>query len=249
MDQFLLLLVESIKHKGKHMEQAKVFGIINKINSILFLLLLVGGFFLIVSGMFLSSSWQDKRAVEVVQNDAEGKQEKIELILDDIENIPGSDTQYVHLKTKRSGGKFSSYSGGGETRNVLFFTGSKLNTHWLYQNHIFNILKFAILKQCKKNNKNKALAIYIETAKSDSDGDNLLNEDDLITISLTDVNGENLTEVDSNVQSVIDKNVVEDGSFLILLMQKDNQVLLKKYSLSTFKLVSEKLINEISKKL
>lgn len=231
------------------MEQSRVFGIINKINSILFLVLLAGGCFLIIFGIASSNRWQNRRAVEVVQNDTGEEQEKIELVLGNIASIPGYDTQYVQLRSRSSGGKFSSYSGGRKTRNVLFFTGSELNTHWLYQNHTFNINEFSILKQVHKKDKEKALAIYIETIKSDSNGDNSLDEDDLITISLTDPYGKNHTEIDNNVQSVIDSNVVEDGGYLILLMQKNNKVILKKYSLSTFKLASEKVINEISKKL
>lgn len=231
------------------MEQSKVFGIIQKINSIIFLVLLASGCFLIILGIFSTNRWQNRRAVEVVQNDTGEEQEKIELVLGNIASIPGYDTQYVRLRSRSAGGSFSSYSGGNETRNVLFFTGSDLNTHWLYQNHTFNITEFSILKQVHKNDEEKALAIYIETIKSDSNGDKSLDEDDLITISLTDPYGENHTEIDSKVQSVIDSNVVEEGKYLILLMQKNNMVILKKYSLSTFKLVSEKVINEISKKI
>lgn len=231
------------------MEQSKIFGIINKINSILFLVLLAGGCFLIILGIISSNRWQDRRAVEVVQNDTGEKQEKIELVLGDIANIPGYETQYVRLRSRESGGSFSSgYSGGREIRNVLFFTGKELTTHWLYKNHTFVINQFSTLTRGFEN-KEKALAIYIKSIKSDSNGDKSLDEDDLLTISLTDPYGKNYTEINTDVQSVIDYNVVEDGQYLILLLQKNNKVILQKYSLSSFKLVSEKVINEITKKL
>lgn len=231
------------------MEQSKIFGIINKINSVAFLLLLVGGCVLIIWGIVSSNQWQDRRTVEVVQNDAGEEKEKIELVLGNIADIPGYDTQYVSLRSRGSGGKFSSSYSSSETRNVLFFTGSELTTHWLYQSHTFVIDQFRTLSLVDEKDKEKALAIYIETIKSDSNGDNNLDDGDLMTISLTDPNGMNYTEIDNEVQSVIDNNVVKDGKHLILLLQKNNKVVLKKYSLSTFKLVSEKVIDEISKKL
>ncbi len=190
-----------------------------------------------------------RRAVKVVQdNDAEEK-DRIELVLGIIANIPGYDTQFVRLNSSTSRGKYSSYSGGGETRNVLFFTGSELNTHWLYKGHSFLIDKFSIINQNIEKDKVKAVAIYIETIKDDSNNNNHLDRGDLRTIALTTPYGKKYTEIDSKVQSVIDRNVVENGKYMIILMQKENKVLLKKYSLKTFELALEKVIEEISKKL
>ena len=90
------------------MEQSRIFGIINKINSVLFLVLLAGGSFLVAFGIVSSNQWQDRRAVEVVQDGKKEKQEKIELVLGNISNIPGFDTQYVTLRSRDSGGSFSS---------------------------------------------------------------------------------------------------------------------------------------------
>ena len=197
----------------------------------------------------MSNNWQDRRAVEVVQNNGDEKQEKIELILGNITTIPGHDTQCVNLRSRTSGGKFSSYSGGGETRNILFFTGSELNTHWLYKKHTYLINEFSTLTKDINEDKRVAIAIYIETIKSDTDGNNGLDNNDLISISLTDPNGKNYTEIENQVESVVDINIGDDGKYLILLLQKNAKVILKKYSLATFDLVSEKVIDEISKKL
>ena len=95
----------------------------------------------------------------------------------------------------------------------------------------------------------KAKGLYIETIKHDSNNNNRLDRDDLHTIALTDPYGNKYTEIDSEVLSVIDRNVVENGAFLIVLMQKENKVILKKYSLKTFELTSEKVIDEILKRL
>ena len=231
------------------MNQHKFFEIINRINSVLLLILLSGGCLLIILGIVSSNRWQDRRAVEVVQNNDEDKRKKIELILGHIASIPGYGTQYVKLRSRSSGGKFSSSSGGGKTRNVLFFTGKEFNTHWLYKTHTFLINKFSALTKDIDKDKKKAIAIYIETIKSDTNRNGGLDRNDLTSISLTDPYGKNYTEIETQVESVVDMNVGEDGNFLILLLQKNNKVILKKYSLSTFDILSEKVIDEISSKL
>lgn len=230
------------------MENSKIFQIIKRINSILFLIFAAGGCLAVIFIIFSTNRWQDRRAVEVVQNNAAGEKDKIELVLGNIADIPGYDTQFVRLRSRASGGKFSSYSGGGETRNVLFVTGNELNTHWLYKSHSYLIDEFSILKQQIEKNKEKAVAIYIETIKDDSNNNNHLDRDDLHTIALTDPYGNKYTEIDSQVQSVIDRNVVENGEYLLVLMQNENKIILKKYSLKTFELASEKVIDEILKK-
>ena len=230
------------------MEKHKIFEIINRINSVLFLILLSGGCLLIILGIVSSNRWQDRRAVEVVQNNDDDEKKKIELILGNIATIPGYGTQYVKLRSGTSGGKFSSSSGGGKTRNVLFFTGKELSTHWLYDKHTFLVNEFSALTNDADENKKKAIAIYIETIKFDTNGNGGLDRYDLTSISLTDPYGKNYTEIETNVKSVVDINVGEEGNSLILLLQKNNKVILKKFSLSTFDLISEKVIDEISSK-
>ena len=231
------------------MDKTKIFELINRINSVLFLILLSGGCLLIILGIISSNRWQDRRAVEVVQNNDNDEKNKIELILGNIASVPGYETQYVKLRSRASGGKFASYSGGRKIRNVLFFSGEKLSTHWLYTKHTYLIKEFSTLTKDINEDKRVAIAIYIETIKSDTNGNNGLDNDDLITISLTDPYGKKYTEIENQVESVVDINLNDNGKYLTLLLQKNAKVILKKYSLATFNLVSEKVINEISKKL
>ncbi|PUB80973.1 MAG: hypothetical protein DBP02_19620 [gamma proteobacterium symbiont of Ctena orbiculata] len=236
------------------MDRSRLFDVINKINSVLLLVVLVGGGILIITGIVLSNQWQDRRAVQVTPDD--GGDEEIELILRDITDVPGHDTQYVKLHSRARGGKFSSYSGGGETRNVLFFRGVNLNTHWLYDEHTFYISEFAVLKNkvdkyldSEKDKKEIAKAIYIEVIKSDTNRNEELDRNDAISVALADTNGENLKVIESDVQSVIDYNLVDEYRQLVLLFQKNDKVILKKFSLSTFEMLSENVIDEISRKL
>jgi hypothetical protein len=235
------------------MERSRVFDVINKINSVLLLVLLVGGGVLVITGIVLSNQWQDRRAVQVEPGD--DADEKMELILGNITDIPGHNAQYVKLHNRSRGGKFSSYSGGGETRNVLFFTGENLTTHWLFDEHNFFICEFTVLKNevnryvdSEKDEKEVARAIYIEVIKSDSNGNQELDRGDFINIALSDPYGEKFKIIESDIQSVVDFNLVDEYRNLVLLFQKNDKVILKKYSLATFEVLSENVIDEISRK-
>ncbi len=233
------------------MEKSKVFDIINKINSVLFLFLLLGVGIVIIFGLVVSNNWQDRRAVQVVQHDDNEKQ-KIELILGRINSVKGHDVQYIELYSRASAGKFSSSAGGGETRNVLFFTGKNLESHWLYDKHNYLVNVFTVVNNDASPDLNEekrlAKAIYIETIKEDTNGNGELDGDDLITISLAQPDGTNIKDIETGIQSVIDYDYLANDNSLILLFQKENKVIVKKYSLSTFKAESEKFINEISGK-
>lgn len=232
------------------MEESKIFRVINRINSVFFLLLLLGALFLILMATFQSNKWQDRRTVEVIEDTNSGETNKIDLILGGLNEIDGHNVQYVELESKRSGGKFSSGYSGGETRNILFFVGPDMDSHWLYDKHSNSIRTFSLLS--KENNFDKSetvVALYIEVIKNDTNSDGELNDEDLSIVALIKPNGHQYIEIEKSIQSVIDKAVSDDGEHFLILAQIDNSVWLKKYSLTNFKKVSEKVITEVSKKL
>ncbi|XOF35159.1 MAG: hypothetical protein ACL93V_07685 [Candidatus Electrothrix sp. YB6] len=232
------------------MEELIFFRVINRINSVVFLLLLFGALFLILIVTFQSNKWQDRRTFEVIDNSNSEDANKIELILEGIHIIEGHDVQYIRLESKRSGGKFSSGYSGGQIRNILFLVGSDIDSHWLYEKHSNYIRNFSHLRKKSNGDKNEpVVALYIEVVKNDTNGDGELNDEDLCIIGLIKPNGYEYIEIEKSIQSVIDKEVSEDGEHLLILAQIDNSVWLKKYSLMNFKKVSEKVITEISKKL
>jgi hypothetical protein len=235
------------------MDKSRLFDTINKINSVLLLLLFTGGIILVLTGIVMSNQWQNRRAVKVAEKP--GSEHKMELILGNIADVPGYSTQYVKLTTRRSGGKFSSSYGGGEMRNVLFFSGNDLDTHWLYEDHNHYITNFQVLSNDQnppsmgaREEKKTAVAIYVKTIPADTSGNGVLDRGDLSNIALLTPDGKNLTEIERGIQSVIDYNLSEDDQQLVLLLQKQGQVILKKYSLSSFELISEKVIEEITGK-
>ena len=231
------------------MDEIKIFRVLNRINSIIFLLVLLSGLALIFLISFETSSWNNRGSVEVAENPADKNSAMINLILGNINKICGHDAQYIELRSKRNGGKFSSGYSGGETRNVLFLVGKELQTKWLFPDHKNLVQRVAPLKlgrDCKKQE--EVLSIYYELVTQDTNKDGVLNSDDLSVLALTRPDGTNYVVIDSGVQSVIDKSVIDKGKTLMLLTQKEGMVQLKKYSIETFELISSKTILDIKGK-
>ncbi len=232
------------------MEESKIFTYVNRVNSVLFLVVLLGGVVLILTVMFQVSPWEKRGSVEVTENSDAEEVNRVELILNGIESIDGQDAQYVQLNSKSSGGKFSSggYS-GRELRNVLFFRGPQLETNWLFETHSFLINDFSQLKAHNDYSSNgPTKVLFVEVIKQDSNGDGKLSEDDLSIIGLAKPDGTRYKEIETNIKSVIDQSINAEGELLILV-QVGSEVLLKKYSLNDFNKISEKSISEISKKV
>jgi len=235
---------------GKVMEQNKLFQAVSRVNSVLFLLLMSGGVVLFLVIIFQTSDWQDRRTVEVNEDVNAVDEKKIELRLGTIQQVYGHDVQYVELHSRENSGKFSSGYGSTETRNVLFFVGEDMKSHWLYDSHrnVVNSIS-SLTKPGNYNDKEPAIALYVSVTRADSNGDGRLTNDDDITLALLRTDGDEYTEIETGIWEVLDREVTEDGKYLILLLQVGSNVLLKKYSLETFGKVSERVVTEISKKM
>ncbi|MBF0266377.1 MAG: hypothetical protein HQL46_14020 [Gammaproteobacteria bacterium] len=218
------------------MEWKSVFNTINKIGSSLFVLVFILMIIGIFSSIYFSSSSQDKRTIQITESD-----EKIELVLSNIQSIPGEDIQFIKLNAKTSG--YSSYYNQGKLRNVLFFEGGELQTHWLYNTNNNFIHKFSVLRDV--DNK-KSYALYLEAIREDSNQNNKLDKNDLIEVSLANLNGKNIKIIEKNISSVIDYRLVNNNSEFMLLFQKNKQVIVKKFSPANYELLSEKILTEIS---
>ena len=90
-----------------------------------------------------------------------------------------------------------------------------------------------------------AKALYIQTIREDTNNNDELDSNDLITISLAQPDGTDVTDIETGIRSVIDYDYSAQNNTLMLLFQKENKVIVKQYSLATFKVESEKVVNEI----
>jgi hypothetical protein len=231
------------------MEQNKFFIWTSRATSILFLLLIVIAIGFTIYGVLESQKWGGRNTVEVVgeQSDDEVVED---LRLSNIAKVCGKDIQYVKLNSSKRSKGFSSGGYGSLTRNVVFFVGSDMNSHWLFNTNKYLINEIDQLKKKAENCKNKeTVSIYYEIIKNDTNKDGDLNVEDNVTISLTSPDGKNYVELDSEVTSVIDHSIDSDAQVLTILMQKGSSILMKKYSLKSSQKISEKEVSRIGKKL
>ncbi|UCG79260.1 MAG: hypothetical protein JSV21_05400 [Nitrospirota bacterium] len=229
------------------MEQSKLFRTIGRINSILFLIILVGLAIMFIVISFQATGRRGDRNVTVTAKGGE-ETEKVEMVLGNLVEMNGHEVHYVELSTRWRKASYSSGYSGGQIRNVLFFVGPEMETHWLFDNNdnlIFTISK--LNRDIERGNSKITEALFFRVIKEDTDGDGNLTPEDNSTLALTRPDGTGYREIETEVISLIDSKVNDSGRELILLLQKADKVYLKKYSLKTFDIITEKQLTEISK--
>lgn len=226
------------------MEHNSFFKWVIRLNSILFLILILMGIGLIGFLYLESNDWNSRRAVEIKDE----SENIIKMRLGNITRICGHDIQYVELSSASTSKGFSSGGYANQTRNVVYFVGTELSPHWLYDTNDYLIENIAQLKAKGYECEDKAtIAVIYEVIKDDSNKDGKLSKDDLVTVSLTMPDGYQYTELGS-FDSVIDYETDIEGKYLTLLSQMGNEILVQKYLLTDFKKVSEKILTRIGKK-
>jgi len=228
------------------MEETKFFGVIARVNAVLFLILLIAGVGLMLFLSFRASSWTQTGAVQIAEDPEDKSSPKIELVLGSVNELEGHEEQYVVLRSKFDGGKFTSGGRGGEKRNVLFISSDKLEPRWLFANHKNIIHSISPLKKYDSESKNaEVIAIFYEFTDEDTNRSESLDTDDLSNIALTRPDGSGFSIVERDITSIIDRTLSDDGSNLAILLQKKKFVYLNNYDPKTFELKSSSRILEV----
>lgn len=223
-------------------DESKLFRIIYRINLVLFLIVMAYGAFFVLGSLVPSDDPPPRGTVEVAEDPTQDESPMVELRFGDLREIRGSDTRYTELETEASGGKFSSYV-PSETRNLLFISDFDFESHWLFDHHRYRLLSHSVLNVDKEIDEERpAVALYLDLVKDDSNGDGILSEDDLHTIALLDTSGRNYTEVLESIEQIVSSDVHPDGSTLDILVRNGNELMLKRFSLGSFELISEKVV-------
>jgi len=231
------------------MEQERFFLWVARINSILFLLLLILSIGFIIFVFVESNHWSDGNTVEVVDSDNDDTDAE-DFHLGDLNRICGQDVQYVELDSSRRSEGFSSGGYDRTTRNAVFFVGKEMKPHWLFDTEKYAIVRMNQLNGDSDDCEDKeTAAIYYEIIKNDTNNDGVLDESDGITISLTSAQGTDYQEIEPNVTSVLDYNFDKDESILTMLIQNGQNIVLKKFSLEAKKYISQTVLTRIGKKL
>lgn len=230
------------------MEKIRFFIWVARINSILFLLLLASSIGFVVYVIGESNKWHQRDAVEVVTSDNKSNDEE-HFQLGDISRICGQDVRYVELTTYKQSGGFSSGGYDKTTRNVVFFVGEEMKSHWLFDTDQYAITRIKQLKRhTDKCGPTRTVAIYYEVRKKDTNNDGVLDEKDGLTISVTSPQGTDYQEIEEHVTAVLDRDVNKDGTLLTMLVQEGQKIFIKKYSLESRKYISQTIVTRVGKK-
>jgi hypothetical protein len=219
----------------------RLFIIIKRINSVLFLLVLLGAAGLIAFLTLKSSRWQPRGAVEVAASES-GTNKPILLNFERVESITGTDTQMMRLSAQRKSGKFSSGGYGSETRNVLFLNGSEKVARWLFKDHKNLILASNQLHEKSAESKEiSTKALYFEYVSEDTNKDGNLSAEDHSNVGLTKPDGTGFLVVLHDVNRVLSFQIL-DQQHLSIVYQKETVVKHAKFSVATMTLISDQEI-------
>ena len=122
------------------MDNSRFFLWINRINSIVFLLILLCGFgFTLINVLDGFSSHKNNKTITFDKSDNQTKSDnQIDLRLGLSSEICGTDLNYIELETHpRSSGFSSGYN--SDTKNILFTQLSTMKNWWLFSSNNQNI--------------------------------------------------------------------------------------------------------------
>jgi len=198
---------------------------------------------LVIYGGYSVMTYKSHNSVEVnVKNDASGKKTR-SFRLGALQNIYGTKHHFVELLSEDRG---LSRSYTKEIHNILYFRGDELEQDWLFPHHDSIILSLNQITYGDNENRTTH-ALFYEFIEKDTNGDNVLNRQDELSIAIATSSGDNFRVLDKNIKSIIGRIVDEKESVITVLMHQGQRVMLKKYSLDTFEKINEKELTNISK--
>ncbi|MDB5802120.1 MAG: hypothetical protein JWL63_3059 [Rhodocyclales bacterium] len=219
----------------------RLFVIVGRINNVLLLLVLLSAAGSIVWMTAESHQFQHRGAVEVSDVEA-GHKKSVLLNFEKVENIAGANAQLMRLTAQEKSAKFSSGGYGGETRNVLFLTGSEKSARWLFKEHKNLVLVTAQLSEESLSTKeNVTRALYFEYVSEDTNHDDILSAADHSNVGLTKPDGTAFMEVLHDVSRILSYEML-DQQHLSVVYQKGPTVRHAKFSVVTLKLETDQEI-------
>ena len=229
------------------MENNKFFTWIQRLNSLLFLLLILLSIGL-TSFIFIQNYSRDHSDSVKVANSKKTIEQPELLKLNTLDNICGTEDHYLRL-TSRSSENTGLSSGGYDyskpIRNLLFITGQQMNAHWLLDDNNSLIVETTQLGSDYHCEKKKTHAIYYEIIKKDTDQNGKLDKADAITVALSLPDGTGFTELVTGNMEILDYQLDGSGSLFSLLLQQGNDIVLQKYALPGFTKMTETKLNTI----
>ena len=194
--------------------------------------------------IYLDSHKAREGEVTIKSSNEEGSTKKI-IDITGFRKIQGTDFLMSDI-TERDPSNHTIYS-GSKTTNIMFISSKENKAHLLFPHAKYMINSTNILSYGSGFNKdqdNSDKAIICQYVKADTNDNKMLDSRDALSIGLIHPNGTDLVEVLTDVESLLSEDVL-DAETLSLIYQKGDKVISARYSLKTFKLLSNTTITDL----
>jgi hypothetical protein len=212
----------------------RVFRWIRRVNSILLLLVLVGGsigaFRLYVAYHEMLESYTVRSTPEEVA-EPESEADPIRLTLGEAERVRGTDITAIVLYSEE--GKRRSRRPNEQMRNVLFLSES--GARWLFETHINVLLEFDQLR--RGEHPTSALYYEIEPANGDS-----------LTVALSRADGSKLTGLLTGVTRVLSYDQTDENA-LSIIYETDDKLWHARFDVETFSRLSGQSLVDVPQQM
>jgi hypothetical protein len=227
------------------MEVDRYFFFVNRINSVLLLLVLLIALFMLIFGYFPSGE-NDELPKNTAMASGAGGVGQSPFWPGKVHELAGHNARYITLNSSGEKSEFGAAKIPEKIHNVLFILAENPRSEWLFPENNNLILCVCELKAKKVGNSlEQTVGIYLNVIKDDTNGDGILSLEDHRTVAFIGVDGRNYKEVEHGISRVVDAHVTKDGKQVDFLLQVGPSIELKRYSLETFNKISERIISEV----
>lgn len=217
------------------------FDLIRRLNS-----LLLFGAFVGLAAILIWAAWSNSgsnRQDELTVSSPSGSKETLHFHLEDIQVIPGVNTQLLMLTVTRVKSGFAYSDRDKEIRNILFLVGDEKADRWLFP-HQKNVIHDAhpllakVESRSTSSQEGLAKALYIEYSDKDTNGDGEITKKDKVNVGLTKADGSGLVVALTGIDRVFSVSMLGDQTISVLY-QTGKAFRHAQYSVATLAQVSD----------
>ncbi|WP_221274635.1 hypothetical protein [Thaumasiovibrio subtropicus] len=211
------------------MKATQLFKIIDRVNSILFLILLIASSIIVSIFVYEDVTHRRTGTVEVESSNSDAKEK---IVLSHIDHIPGRGIKYIRVYSENV---LAVQSKGRHRRlvNILFINRDNEEPSWLLPNHNQEIEKMDQLRSYDVGTE-KAVVDHLYFQVKDQ----YLRSN----VCMSDADGKHYSCLNVKGNQVVSHEYDYSNSQLNLLVKEGNQIIYKVFDTKTRSLISEKSI-------
>jgi hypothetical protein len=218
----------------------RVFRWIRRVNSVLFLLVLIGGSFgayqLYIGYRDMLASYSNVSASDELP--VESVPDPTRLVLGEADRVYGTDIVAIVLFSEEGRGGKRAQRRHEQMRNVLFLSENGARATWLFEEHSNVLVEFDGLRRGEQPTR----AFYYEIEGSEE------TDDDALTVALSKPDGSNLTEILTGVTRVLSYERIDDRA-LAVIYETGDKLWHARFDLETFAKLSEQPLVDVPQQM